>query len=217
MKVKICGIKRSSDLKSLEKFDPDFIGFINVERSKRFLDIDKIKELMDKMENPEKAVLVLEPNTAEEVIEKVEECDIKNVQLHSLSVGEIAQINGIKVIKAVGIPKNIDEFKKREIEDFAMVCNYLLFDAEISGKSGGTGNQIPLKIAFKAAEIAKRSNKNIKLILAGGINTKRIENEGKIINEIFDYVDINSGVEDSPGIKNALKIEEFMEKCKVIK
>ena len=46
MKVKICGIMRSSDLKSLEKFDPHFIGFINIKRSKRFVDIAKINSLL---------------------------------------------------------------------------------------------------------------------------------------------------------------------------
>ena len=216
MKIKICGIKRSSDLKSLEKLNPQFIGFINIERSKRFVDISIIKELMDKMENPEKAVLVLEPKKAEEVVKKANECNIKNVQLHSLSAKEIARIDKINIIKSIGIPERIDDKKKEEIEEFSKVCNYLLFDSEISGKSGGTGKQIPLKLAIEAAQIAKRSNDDIKLIIAGGMNAQRMEDEGKLINEIFDYVDVNSGVEDSPGIKNTLKISEFMEICKVI-
>lgn len=216
MKVKICGIMRSSDLKSLEKFDPHFIGFINIKRSKRFVDIAKINELMDKMENYEKAVLVLEPENAEEVLKKAKNCGIKNAQLHSLSASEIAKINDINIIRAIGIPEIMDADKKQEIEEYSKVCNYLLFDSEISGKSGGTGKQIPLERAIEAAQIAKRSNQNIKLILAGGMNTQRMEDEGKIIKENFDYVDVNSGVEDSPGIKNILKIEEFMETCKVI-
>lgn len=216
MKVKICGIKRSSDLKSLEKFDPHFIGFINIKRSKRFVNIAKINELMDKMENPGKAVLVLEPKTAEEVLKKTEGCDIKNVQLHSLSANEIAKINELNVIKAIGIPEKIDESKIEEIQEFSKVCECLLFDSMISGKSGGTGKQILLELAIEAARIARGTNDDIKLILAGGMNTQRMEDEGKLINEIFDYVDVNSGVEDSPGIKNILKIEEFMEACKVI-
>lgn len=216
MKVKICGIKRSSDLKSLEKLNPHFIGFINIKRSKRFVDISIINELMDKMKNPEKAVLVLEPKKAEEVVKKANECNIKNVQLHSLSAKEIARINKINIIKSIGIPKRIDDKKKEEIQEFSKVCNYLLFDSEISGKSGGTGKQIPLKLAIEAAQIAKRNNDDIKLIIAGGMNAQRMKDEGKLINEIFDYVDVNSGVEDSPGIKNILKISEFMEICKVI-
>lgn len=215
MKVKICGIKKYRDLKSSEKFNPAFIGFINIERSPRFIDTHKIKELKQSMEDFRKAVLIMEPKNPDEVIKKVEESGIKTVQLHSLFPEEISLINGVNIIKAVGIPPKIDVDKIKEIEQFSSVCNYLLFDSEISGKSGGTGRQIPIEIAAMCAEIAKLSNPNIKLILAGGMNKERIKNEGKVINRIFDYVDVNSGVEDRPGIKNTLKIKEFMEICEV--
>lgn len=216
MKFKICGITRPEDVKTCEKFDPAFIGFINVERSKRFLDIEKIKNLKSKMKNEYKAVLVIEPETVEEVTEKVETSGIKTIQLHSLSSKDVAKIKDINVIKVIGIPEKIDALQKEEIEKFAKICNYLLFDSVVSGKSGGTGKQIPLEVAVEAAKIAKKSNKNIKLFLAGGINTERIKNEGALIKDVFNYVDVNSGVEDSPGIKNEDKISEFVYNCKVI-
>jgi len=216
MKFKICGIRRPEDLQTCEKHDSAFIGFINVKRSKRFLDIEKIRELISSMNDVKKAVLVIEPENAGEVLEAVEKSGAENVQLHSLSTEEVVKLNGINIIKVIGIPERINASKREEIEGFAKVCKYLLFDSMISGKSGGTGKQIPLEIAVEAAEIAKKSNKNIKLILAGGINTERIKNEGISIKDVFDYVDVNSGVEDSPGIKNTVKISEFVESCKVI-
>ena len=185
-------------------------------RSKRFLDIKKIRKLIGSMENPGKAVLVIEPETAEEVMDLVEKSGAKNVQLHSLQPEDIVNLKEINVIKAIGIPEKIDGSKKEEIESFAKVCRYLIFDSMIKGKSGGTGKQIPLEVAEEAVEIAKKSNENIKLFLAGGINAKRVKDEGKSIINIFDYVDVNSGVEDSPGIKNKDKIVEFVENCKVI-
>ncbi len=216
MKVKICGITRSEDLRPLNNLDPAFIGFINIRRSKRFIPGHKIRELMDEMENPEKSVLVLEPVNVDEVIKKAKKYDIKNVQLHSLSPEEISKIKGIKVIKAIGIPEKMDEIKVEEIGEFSKVCDYLLFDSVVSGKSGGTGKQIPIEVALKAAAISRMNNPRIKLFLAGGMDSKRIENEGEILKEVYDYVDVNSGVEDAPGIKNKHKIKEFMEKCMVI-
>lgn len=217
MQVKICGITTEKDIKTCENHETAFIGFINVKRSKRFIDIDKINELKRKMNSPEKAVLVLEPETADEVINETEKCSIKNVQLHSLSADEIAQIKDVNVIRAIGVPENLDEEKIMEIESFAKVCDYLLFDSVVRGQSGGTGKQIPLEIAEKAAEAAKTINPEIKLFLAGGMNTERMSKEGKEIIKIFDYVDVNSGVEDSPGIKNEYKINEFMETCSQVK
>lgn len=204
------------DLQACEKSDPDFIGFIHIERSKRFLDMEKIRNLRDSMIDHEKAVLVIEPETAEEVVKAVKKSSIKNVQLHSLSAEEVTELKEINVIRAIGIPEKIDASKREEIEGFAKACRYLLFDSMISGKSGGTGKQIPLEVAVEAAEIAKTSNSNIKLFLAGGINAERIKNEGTLIKDIFDYIDVNSGVENSPGIKNAAKINEFVENCRVI-
>ncbi|HML06488.1 MAG TPA: phosphoribosylanthranilate isomerase [Methanobacterium sp.] len=214
MQVKICGITNSDDLKTCENHDAAFIGFINVKRSKRFRDVEEINELTNEMKNPQKAVLVLEPRTVDEVLDKTEKCGIKNVQLHSLAPDEICQIKNINVIRAIGIPEKIDDSKKNEIEEFARVCNCLLFDFEVSGKSGGTGKQIPLEVAEIAAETAKIINPDINLILAGGMNTERMKNEGKTIEKIFDYVDVNSGVENSPGIKNKSKISEFMMTCR---
>jgi len=216
VKFKICGITRHEDLHTCEKHDSALIGFINVKRSKRFLDIEKIRKLISSMNDEKKAVLVIEPENTKEAIIVAKKSGAKNVQLHSLSAEDIAELKGINIIKAIGIPEKIDTSKKEEIEKFANVCKYLLFDSMISGKSGGTGKQIPLEVAFEAARIAKKSNKDIKLILAGGINTERIKKEGKLIKDVFDYVDVNSGVEDSPGIKNRDKISEFVENCKVI-
>lgn len=216
MEFKICGITRPEDIQACENADSTFIGFINIKRSKRFQDMEKIIKLIDSMKDPEKAVLVIEPETSEEVIQAVNGSGVKNVQLHSLKAEDICKLEGINVIKVIGIPEKIDSPKKEEIESFAKICNYLLFDSMIRGKSGGTGKQIPLEVAVEAAEIAKKCNKDIKLFLAGGIDAKRIKNEGKMIKNIFDYVDVNSGVEDSPGIKSRVKIVEFVENCKVI-
>ena len=57
MQVKICGIIGFSDLKICEEFNPSFMGFINVERSKRFVEIEKINELKKMMKNPKKQFL----------------------------------------------------------------------------------------------------------------------------------------------------------------
>lgn len=215
MKVKICGITNEKDLKTCENYDTAFIGFINVKRSRRFISTDKIIELKGKMKDPQKAVLILEPQSADEVIKKAKKCHIKNVQLHSLSAGEIAHLKGVNIIRAIGIPEYIDGSKIMEIENFADTCDYLLFDALVGGYNGGTGKQIPLEIARKAAKIAKATNPHIKLFLAGGMNGQRIKNEGNKIKKIFDYVDVNSGVENNPGIKSKSKIREFMNSCGV--
>jgi phosphoribosylanthranilate isomerase len=234
MKVKICGITRSEDVSQCEESGANFLGFINIKRSKRNVDIPKIKELVSTMKNKKKAVLVLEPNNIEEVIYKMKKTGIRTIQLHSLSPSEIKYLNWIEgfqrtpfeenimIIRTVGISedsvdlmnKNEIRFSKEkieEIEDFAKTCDAILFDYQVKGKSGGTGKQIPLKLVLEAVKTAKKSNNNLKIFLAGGINSEHIRNEKKVLEMILDYVDVNSGVEDEPGIKNHDRVDKLME------
>lgn len=217
LKVKICGIKRIEDLKACENLGTDFIGFINVERSKRYLDITEIAKLVFNMDNKDKSVLVIEPKDVKEAEEKIKQSGIKTIQLHSLSPDEIRHIkcrHPVKIIRALGVSNTINPQKIREIEEFAEVCDYILFDYEIQGKTGGTGKQIPLLVAVRAAKIAINSKTKIKLFLAGCMDARRMGDEGEIIVKAFDYIDVNSGVEDEPGIKNPHKIKGIMEKSK---
>ena len=232
MKVKICGITRSQDVSKCEGSGANLIGFINIKRSKRYVKLKQIIELVSELKNRERAVLVLEPENLEEVVMKMKKTGIRNVQLHSLTSSQIKYLKWIenfhrtpvepnmKIIRAVGISEDslvyangdieFSEIKRLEIEDFARTCNAILFDYQVNGKSGGTGKQIPINIALEAVKIAKNANYNLEIFLAGGINSERIRNDKDVLERVIDYVDVNSGVEDAPGIKNPERVDELM-------
>ena len=232
MKVKICGITRSQDVSKCEGSGANLVGFINIKRSKRYVKLEEIIELVSELKTKERAVLVLEPENPEEVVMKMKKTGIRNVQLHSLTSSQIKYLKWIenfhrtpvepnmKIIRAVGISEdsvksqgNKIEFsqeKVMEIEEFAKTCDALLFDYQVKGRSGGTGKQIPINIALESVRIAKDANHNLEIFLAGGIDSERIRNKRTILERVIDYVDVNSGVEDSPGIKNPERVEELM-------
>lgn len=233
MKVKVCGITRSEDLSRCEESGAELMGFINIDRSKRNLSLKEIKTLASQMKNKRRAVMVLEPANIEEVVMKMKKTNVRNVQLHSLSPNQIKYLRWIenyqrnpfeqrmKIFRAVGLSENSMEMidgelklkkeKIDEIESFALTCDAIIFDYQINGKSGGTGKQIPLKIAIEAVKTAKNVDKNIEIFLAGGINTEIIKNSKDVLEKVFDYVDVNSGVEDSPGIKNTHQLKELLQ------
>ncbi len=214
MKVKICGITREEDVKTCEANGAELIGFINIERSRRFVDVDKIRRLSSFLQDKSKAVLVTETPDLDEIQRSMETTGMGVVQFHSLSATEIGIFKDnnpqVKVIKAVGVPERMNDRKVDEIKDYAEICDSLLFDFEVEGKSGGTGKQIPLDLALKAAQIARKQTRKVELFLAGGMNSDRMRREGDILKDVFDYVDVNSGVEDQPGEKDEDKIFEFM-------
>ncbi|MBZ2165732.1 phosphoribosylanthranilate isomerase [Methanobacterium spitsbergense] len=233
MKIKICGITRFEDVSKCEESGANLIGFINIKRSKRFVTLQEIKTLVSSMKDKNKAVLVLEPDNPEEVIMKMKKTGIRIVQLHSLSKNQIKYLKWIEgfqrtllernitVIRAIGISNESLEMKDdelkfssskvKEIENFAKICDALLFDYQVKGKSGGTGLQIPTKMVLKAVKISKNVNHDIKIFLAGGMNSERIKNDIELQENVLDYFDVNSGVEDKPGIKNPELVDELME------
>lgn len=227
LKIKICGITNKDDLKFIEDFNADFIGFINVKRSPRYVSVDKINELLTSLKDQKKAVLVMEEKNPDEILIKLKKTSIKNVQIHSMTSDEIKilkekmdseldKMGKINLIGVIGLPGEISNDKKREIERFALQCDAILFDYQIRGKSGGTGKQIPLDMALNAENIAKTKNKKLTTFLAGGMDVSRLKTQGKTIKKYFDVVDLNSSLEDSPGIKNKSKIKETINQLKTL-
>lgn len=221
MKVKICGLTRPEDVQICEDQHSDFIGFINVRRSLRYLNLDKIRQLLEPMNDKNNAVLVIEPKNLEETIKTVEYSKINTIQLHSLKQEDIkilkdpdTLIKPVRIIKAIGISERLNQIKKEEIKDYARICDFLLFDSQVKGKSGGTGKHINPEHAIEAAKIAKKAKNDIELFLAGGMNLELIKKEFHSLELFYDYLDVNSGVEDQPGIKNKNMISELMQYLK---
>jgi phosphoribosylanthranilate isomerase len=213
IKIKVCGIRRLLDVLMVESRGVDLLGFINVERSQRFADLKLIRLLSLQMDDPHKAVMIMEPDNPEDVIKRAETCGINKIQLHSLSpedIGYIKSLSKLEITRAVGIEENISGDKIKEIKNYAEVCDAILLDYEVDGKSGGTGIQIPIQTAIEGAEAAK-DVADIDIFLAGGMNARLMEKNKKLIVKHFQGIDINSGVEESPGVKDRAKLEKFME------
>ncbi|MBO7719317.1 MAG: phosphoribosylanthranilate isomerase, partial [Methanosphaera sp.] len=214
-KVKICGITKKNDLKKIEKLDYDKVGFINIERSKRNVSMNRINQLEHELNHKRSSTLVLEPDNAYDVILKCNRLKIYNIQLHSLSSFDIRYIKWINqyhnfenlnITRAIGIKDTIDESTKRELIDFSSKCDNILLDYVKDGLTGGTNTQIPIDTAIEAAKIIKNTNKHTEVSLAGGLNYEYLEG---IYDQLkyFDRIDLNSGVEFEPGCKdiNAIK------------
>ncbi len=221
MKIKICGLTRPEDVQICEDLYSEFIGFINVKRSPRYLNLEKIRQLVEPMKDKNRAVLVIEPKDIDEAIKTVEYSKMNSIQLHSLKEEDIKILKHfntlkkpIRIIKAIGIHERCNHIKKEEIKEYARICDFLLFDSQVNGKSGGTGKQINLEHAIEAAKIAKNVNRDIKLFLAGGMNLEFIKKEFNTLELFYDYIDVNSGVETQPGIKNQNRIRELMQYIK---
>ena len=205
--IKICGITKTSQARSIAELKINAIGVIGVKNSPRFVaeeECIKIFNEVEKVSSSIEKVLVIANAKLEEV-----KC-INNrstqpsvIQLHgNESVDYCRELKNefprIKIwkafrLKAINDLENISQYEKN--------IDAILIDAWDDKSLGGTGNRVPIELLL---------NKNFKApwILAGGISAE-------IIPEIFsklkpDGIDASSRLEISPGIKDIKKVESLV-------
>ncbi|MDC1378336.1 phosphoribosylanthranilate isomerase [Pelagibacteraceae bacterium] len=200
---KICGISDSKTLEFLTSHPtpPKMIGFIcNWPKSKRFVEYDKLKELLkvDKRKSEYVAVLV-KPN--ENTLERIKNLPFDYYQLYDCSPSEVKSIKekyNKKIIVAITVKDQNDTVKYLEYNELA---NIILFDSKGYEKSMSFDHQLIKNIKI-----------NKELMLAGNI---QIEDNLENYKEIADIIDISGGLETS-GLKDISKINIFLNKIKLI-
>ncbi len=203
MKLKICGI---SDFKTLEyltahPFPPKYIGFIvNYSKSKRFIEFNKLKDLLKiEKKNSEYVAVLVNPN--ENILEKIKDLPFDYYQVYDCSLNKIKSIKEKykkKIIVAITVKNQNDVVKYIEYNECADI---ILFDSKGYEKSLSFDHQL-----IKNIKIDKE------LMLAGNI---QIEDSLENYRGIADIVDISGGLETS-GLKDILKINIFLNKFKKI-
>lgn len=200
MKVKICGLRRPEDIEMVNKYKPDYAGFVFA-KSKRQVTAEEAKKLIDQMDEDIKSVGIfvdLEPEKVNE-IKRIAGLDI--VQLHgSEDLEYCSKIEGT-IWKAFRVK---DESIKEELEKFSKVAEVLLLDAHVEGIAGGTGKKFDWNLVNKVSE-------NYKIALAGGININNIDEAGSVVKPYL--LDISSGVEVD-GFKDEALIKAVIEKVR---
>ena len=203
MQVKICGISDPITLKFLTEHphSPKFIGFIvNYPKSKRYVEINKLKDLLkiDKKNSSYVAVLV-KPNT--KILEDIKNLPFDYYQVYDCDPEEIKDIREIynkKIITAFTV-QSLDDVKKYNL--YSDVSDIFLFDSKGYEKSMSFEHELIKNIKF-----------NKEVMLAGNI---QVNDELEKFKKIADIIDISGGVETS-GVKDISKIEIFLNKIKKI-
>jgi phosphoribosylanthranilate isomerase len=203
MQVKICGISDPITLKFLTEhpYSPKFIGFIvNYPKSKRYVEINKLKDLLkiDKKNSSYVAVLV-KPD--KKILEDIKNLPFDYYQVYDCDPKEIKNIKEIydkKIITAFTV-KSLDDVKKYNL--YSDVSDIFLFDSKGYEKSMSFEHELIKNIEF-----------NKEVMLAGNI---QINDELEKFKKIADIIDISGGVETS-GVKDVSKIEIFLNKIKKI-
>ena len=201
LKSKICGISDPKTLNYLvnHNYPPQFIGFIvNYPRSKRYVDLKKLNELMkiDKKNSSYVAVLVDPDNS---ILEEIKNLPFDYYQLYDCSPIKIRSIKkkyNRKIITAITVKDKGDENNYKKFTD---VTDIYLFDSK------GYENSMSFNHA-----LIENLNLNKEVMIAGNI---QIDDNLENLKKIAHIIDISGGLE-TDGLKDISKIEIFLNKMK---
>ena len=199
-KIKICGITNFKDASKSLDYGADALGFIFYKNSKRFTDPADALKIIKELPPFVTKVGVFVNSSLRQINKITRELAINAVQLHGDETPEFCSKIPYTAIKALRV-NDPEDLKK--VDSFTVKA--ILFDTHSGSEYGGTGKTFDWKILKKL-----KTDKNI--ILSGGLNPGNVE---QAIKSVRPYaVDVSSGVEKSPGIKDHKKIKHFIEAVK---
>ncbi|HLD56486.1 MAG TPA: phosphoribosylanthranilate isomerase [Candidatus Omnitrophota bacterium] len=198
-KVKICGNTNIPDTLKAKELGADFLGFIFCE-SKRKISVHQAREIMDAVGSFENFVGVFANQPKEEVEAIAKQIGLKWLQFHGDETSRYCKYftdQQFNVIKTFRIK---DPMSLKRIDEYDVTA--FLFDTYSREEQGGSGK------AFDWLLIGDKPYVHEKLFLAGGLT---VDNLSAALKQVKPYaVDVASGVEKSPGIKDYVLLEKFI-------
>ncbi len=213
MKIKFCGLFREQDIDYANALKPDFVGFIFVEQSRRFVDFATAKALKSHLDSGVKAVGVFVDSTLERVMEALSEGIIDMVQLHGNENN--TYISALKACMQRDLGKESPIIKAIKVSDslsldLALESNadFTLLDSPNAGSGKAFDWNFLAQILAKSQDFTQKFQSHF--FLAGGVNVENIQSA--IALKPF-CIDISSGIE-SNGLKDFAKMQTIINAIK---
>jgi phosphoribosylanthranilate isomerase len=207
--AKICGITTPEALDAAIEGGARFVGFVSYAKSPRHLGFDKLRALASRAYGRVETVLVTVNANDEELAAAADAVRPDWVQAHG---GESAQrVNQIRrfarrgVIKAFGIARSSD-FER--VAEFEGVADMYLFDAKAPAAGQPGGNALAFDWGLLAGRAFARP-----WLLAGGLNPGNVREAMSVSGA--ELLDVSSGVESAPGLKDPSLIAQFLAAAEV--
>lgn len=203
VRVKICGITSVKDALSACEAGVDAIGLVFYEKSPRNIQINTAKSICAALP-PFVSTVGLFLNADQETVQTVlEKVPLDLLQFHGTESPEFCSRFSRPYIKAVGMQNTTTEQLTAYTERYLQARGFLV-DSHPGGQAGGTGK------TFDWNRLPRDFHKPI--ILAGGLNP---DNVAQALAAVDVYgLDLSSGVESQPGVKDSRKIRQLMEEVK---
>ena len=196
MRVKVCGITRREDAVLAVELGAAALGFVFWPRSPRAVTADRVREITDGLPPFVSRVGVFVNASQAAILATATEAGLTCIQLHGDEDASAYVDMPLPVIKALPVGEG---FSLSAVQDLPSRVTVLL-DAHDPARRGGTGRVIEWTVAAAAARLRP-------VILSGGLNPENVRSAAAAVHPYA--VDVSSGVEAAPGIKDEGKLRAF--------
>ncbi len=200
IRVKICGNVTLKDTMAAVEAGADAVGFVFYAKSPRVVSPKAVAAIVSHLPPLVTPVGVFVNEKPDVVRQIMSDCGLAYAQLHGEESPQYCAELRHPVVKAIRV---------RSREDLSALSSYrvkaILLDAHVEGVMGGTGTAFDWNVAVEAKAWGP-------IILAGGLTP---DNVVEAVSRVQPYgVDVSSGVESAPGVKDPAKVRAFVENVK---
>ena len=202
-RIKICGITREEDALFAAERGADFLGFIFVPGTARYIDPDRAAEIVADVravhENPPRFVGVFQDSSVDYIREIVAAVGLDLVQLHGREGDDVVSGAGVPAIKVLRVGETLPD------PGAFPSASWLLFDTWDERRAGGTGRR------FDWSLLAQYERQK-PFFLSGGLTPDNVAAAISLVRP--DAIDVASGVEAAPGVKDHAALGRLFERVR---
>jgi phosphoribosylanthranilate isomerase len=205
--IKFCGLTRAEDAREAVALGARYVGVIFASGPRR-LTAERAAGVLEAVPANVRRVGVFADTTADAIVAVVESLGLGAVQLHGESDARLmdalrgrfeGEIWSVLRVRDARLPESAAEL--------FTTADAVLLDAHVPGRLGGTGVALPWEQLVNDLVAMRNGGSGARLVLAGGL---KAENVGEAIRLLRpDVVDVSSGVETAPGIKDHARMRAF--------
>lgn len=190
--IKICGLTREEDVARAAGLGADLFGFIHVPKSPRYVPIDRLPSLLNQVPADCKRVIVVQDTNPDQLTAMSRELTFDYFQFHGAE--DAALVNRFPGYKVIHVQED-----RWDQQASASYDGLVMFDTQVGHLRGGSGRTFQWEIL---------RNETRPFLVAGGLNP---DNVGPLVRDLKPWgVDVSSGVEHAPGIKNHQAMAQFI-------
>lgn len=198
-RVKFCGMTRAGDVRLASELGADAVGFVFAHGSPRQVHAEEARAMRIALAPLVDAVAVFRDNPVEEIRDVVKQLRPTLLQFHGDEDDGFCRAFGVPYVKAVAMGGD-DVVEPRALQGRFPAAAGFLFDSHGGGRDGGSG------ATFDWARIPRELTKPV--FVAGGLTTANVFDA--VLASLPWGVDVSSGVEVSPGVKDGELMREFV-------